>query len=55
VPIRDPQAIADAVFKWAEKILAGGWKPRVSINAELLSYEHFEQTFLRQLQQPGLA
>ena len=24
VPIRDPQAIADAIFKWAEKILAPG-------------------------------
>jgi len=54
VPIRDPQAIADAVFKWAEKILAGGWKPRVSINAELLSYEHFEQEFIGQLGRLGL-
>lgn len=54
VPIRDPQAIADAVFKWAEKILSPGWQPRVLIDAKLFSFEHFERKFVGQLQALGL-
>ena len=54
VPIRDPQAIADAVLKWAEKILAPEWQPRVLIDTGKLSLEYFESTFLAQLQQLGL-
>jgi glycosyltransferase involved in cell wall biosynthesis len=55
VPIRDPQAIADAVFKWAEKILSPGWQPRVPADLELLASESFfEQTFIGQLRQIGL-
>jgi glycosyltransferase involved in cell wall biosynthesis len=54
VPIRDPQAIADAVFKWAEKILSPGWQPRVMFDTEPLSFEHFEREFIRQLQGIGL-
>jgi glycosyltransferase involved in cell wall biosynthesis len=55
VPIRDPQAIADAVFKWADKILAPGWQPRVLVDANQLSFEHFEKTFIGQLRALGLA
>jgi glycosyltransferase involved in cell wall biosynthesis len=55
VPIRDPQAIADAVLKWADRILAPGWQPRVGANAELLSFEHFEREFLEQLRRLNLA
>jgi starch synthase len=55
VPIRDPHAIADAVLKWADKILAPDWQPRVLVNAELLSFEHFEREFLDQLQKLGFA
>jgi len=55
VPIRDPQAIADAVFKWAEKILAPGWQPRVLVDADLLSFAHFEREFTGQLRALGLA
>jgi glycosyltransferase involved in cell wall biosynthesis len=54
VPIRDPQAIADAVLKWADRILVPGWQPRVLLNAELLSFGHFERVFLEQLRQLGL-
>jgi len=55
VPIRDPQAIADAVFNWADKILTPGWQPRMLVDANQLSFEHFENTFIGQLKQLGLA
>lgn len=54
VPIRDPQALADAVFKWAEKILAADWQPRILVDTKLLSFESFEQEFIGQLQTLGL-
>lgn len=54
VPIRDPQAIADAVFKWAEIILEPGYQPRTLIDPQPLSAEHFETEFLGQLKQLGL-
>lgn len=54
VPIRDPQAIADAVSKWAEKILSPGWQPRALLDADTVSFEHFERTFLEQLGRLGL-
>jgi glycosyltransferase involved in cell wall biosynthesis len=54
VPIRDAQAIADSIFKWAEKIFAPGYEPRVSMNRELLTPEYFEKTFLGQLDHLGL-
>jgi glycosyltransferase involved in cell wall biosynthesis len=49
VPIRDPQAIAEAVLKWAEKIVGRDWQPRVLIDAKTLSFEHFEKTFIGHL------
>jgi len=55
VPIRDPQAIADAVFKWAGKILSPDWRPRVLFDTEPLSFGHFEREFIRQLRGIGLA
>jgi glycosyltransferase involved in cell wall biosynthesis len=55
IPIRDPQAIADAVLKWADKILAPGWQPRVLANLESLSFECFERKFLEQLRRLNLA
>jgi glycosyltransferase involved in cell wall biosynthesis len=54
VPIRDPQAIADAVLKWADKILAPGWQPRVLTNLEPLSFDYFEREFLKQLHHIGI-
>ena len=54
VPIRDPRAIADAVLKWADIILAPGWQPRVMIDPKPLSFESFESAFIAQLRQLGL-
>jgi len=55
VPIRDARAIADAVLKWADKILSPGWQPRVMANLQPLSLEYFEKSFIGQLQSIGLA
>jgi starch synthase len=55
VPIRDPRAIADAVLRWADKIMAPGWQPRVLIDAKSLAFESFEHNFLAQLRRLGLA
>ncbi len=54
VPIRDPQAIADAVFKWADRVLAPGSQPHVQVNPELLTFAHFEKVFLNQLRDLGI-
>ncbi len=55
VPIRDPKAIAEGVFAWAERILAPDWRPKVLIDPCLLSFEHFERVFLGQLRELKLA
>jgi glycosyltransferase involved in cell wall biosynthesis len=55
VPIRDPQAIADAVLKWADKILAPGWQPRSLVDASQLSFENFAREFIEQLQARGFS
>lgn len=55
VPIRDPQAIADAVFKWAGRVLAPDWQPHIQVNPELLTFGHFERVFIDQLARLGLA
>ena len=49
VPIRDAKAIADAVLKWADIILQPGFQPKITIDKSLLSFEHFENTFIGQL------
>jgi glycosyltransferase involved in cell wall biosynthesis len=54
VPIRDSKAIADAVFKWAEVVTQPGYHPKVTIDKTLLSFEHFENTFIGQLRDLGL-
>jgi len=54
-PIRDPQAMADAVIKWSRRILSPDWHPRSRINPELLTLEHFEKVFIGQLEKLGLA
>jgi alpha-maltose-1-phosphate synthase len=55
VPIRDARAIADAVLKWADKIMAPGWQPRVLIDPDPLSFESLERTFISHLRRLGLA
>jgi glycosyltransferase involved in cell wall biosynthesis len=49
VPIRDPQAIADAIFKWGDRILGTEWQPRVLLDPEQASFDHFADRFVRQL------
>lgn len=54
VPIRDANAIVDAVLKWADIILDSGYQPTVKIDKELLTFKHFEKTFIAQLKSLGL-
>jgi len=54
VPIRDAQAMANAIFKWGEAVMRPGYQPAITINQELLTFEYFEKTFLGQLNQLGL-
>jgi len=54
VPIRDPQATADAILKWEEIVMQPGYTPSVRINKDLLTFEHFEKTFIGQLEGLGL-
>lgn len=49
VPIRDPQAIADAIVKWADQILVPHWQPGILVDEEALSFDRFQEEFLRQL------
>jgi starch synthase len=49
VPIRDPQMLADAILKWADIVMVPSYQPRVTINQDLLTFEHFEKTFIEQL------
>lgn len=53
VPIRDPQAIADAILKTWERVQRGE-RPPVSGLHERLSFATFEREFLAQLQALGL-
>ena len=54
VPIRDPEAIAEAIFKWADKILGQAERPKISFDANAVSFETFERVFLEQLKTQGL-
>lgn len=54
VPIRDPQATADAILKWADVIMQPGYRPQVTIDTETLSFAHFETCFLQHLEKLGL-
>lgn len=53
VPIRDPQAIADAVLAWWER-LAGSQSPPVRFDPQPLAFDTFAEAFLRQLRERGL-
>ena len=55
VPIRDPQAIADAVLTWTERILSPAWRVHALVENEAVSFERFEREFVAQLRQLGLA
>jgi len=51
--IRDSQAIANAVLKWAEIIMEPGYQTRPLIDPRRLSFEHFENKFVEQLRDLG--
>jgi glycosyltransferase involved in cell wall biosynthesis len=54
VPLRDPDAIADAVLKWADTVTRSDWQPRVMIDAKTLSFDCFAERFLAQLREKSL-
>ena len=54
VPIRDPQAIATAALKWADKVLSPDWQPRAMLDTKVFGFEHFETEFIGQLRTIGL-
>jgi alpha-maltose-1-phosphate synthase len=54
VPIRDPQATADAILKWEETVMRPGYQPKIMIKKELLTFDYFEQTFIKQLTSLGM-
>jgi glycosyltransferase involved in cell wall biosynthesis len=49
VPIRDPQAIADALLKWADVVMNQSGPPIRLFDPAVLSYDHFEKQFIDQL------
>jgi glycosyltransferase involved in cell wall biosynthesis len=53
VPIRDPQATADAILKCWKRVRSGARAPIGNL-AQRLSFETFAQTFLAQLTELGL-
>jgi glycosyltransferase involved in cell wall biosynthesis len=54
VPIRDPGATAEAVLKWAERVMSESGPPARRFDPHRLSVERFEATFLGQLRALGL-
>jgi glycosyltransferase involved in cell wall biosynthesis len=55
VPIRDPQAVADAIIKCADRVFASTEPPKLSLDVETFSFENFEKDFIRQLKERGMA
>ena len=54
VPIRDPAAIAEALFKRADQVLGGTAAPKIEFDARQLTFERFEAEFMEQLRSLGL-
>ena len=55
VPIRDAQAIADAIFKWADRVMSRTERPKILFDPKIVSFETFEREFIGQLKELGLA
>ena len=54
VPIRDPQAIADAVLEWWERIRTGQYSASdAAIDTQALGFENFRGQFLKHLRNIG--
>jgi len=49
VPIRDANAIAEAILRWADRVMAGDALPRRLLDVQKLSIETFEKRFIEQL------
>jgi glycosyltransferase involved in cell wall biosynthesis len=49
VPIRDPGAIAEAILKWHEKIIASPEPVKIDFDRTSISYDYFAKEFLTQL------
>ncbi|WP_040549418.1 glycosyltransferase family 4 protein [Pedosphaera parvula] len=54
VPIRDPQAIADAILKWGDLIMTRSTPPTRMFDPNLISFESFEADFISQLADRGV-
>ena len=54
VPIRDPEALAQAALKWWPRIRAGERAGGFYELKERLSFRHFEQNFIGRLSQLGI-
>ncbi|HEX4265696.1 MAG TPA: glycosyltransferase family 4 protein [Verrucomicrobiae bacterium] len=54
VPIRNAQAIADAILKWADTVTKPDYQPRMMVDPQSLSFERFEDSFVGQLKALGL-
>jgi alpha-maltose-1-phosphate synthase len=54
VPIRDPQAIADAILKWADLILGGKELAKPVFDINRVSFETYEKEYLSELRSVGL-
>jgi glycosyltransferase involved in cell wall biosynthesis len=54
VPIRNPEAIASAILKIAERVMSSDEPPRRGFDPWLLSFARFEENFLRHLSRIGI-
>jgi glycosyltransferase involved in cell wall biosynthesis len=54
VPIRDARALADALLEWGDRAMASDAPPQRLIDAEVLSFAHFEREFIGQLKTRNL-
>jgi alpha-maltose-1-phosphate synthase len=54
VPIRDPAAIAGAIFKWHDRIISSHERIQIDFDPASLSFEKFENEFIGQLAVLGL-
>jgi glycosyltransferase involved in cell wall biosynthesis len=54
VPIRDPQAIADAILKWADRVMSASGPPTLALDPAGLTFEAFQREFIDQLKSLGL-
>lgn len=50
IPIRDAGSIAEAILKWADKLLSLSWQPKSLLDTERFLFSHFEQVFMQQLE-----